>query len=308
MSSYDVVVPAFKVTRTIGATLESLLGQTVAPARIIVAEDGCPESSADVAEAYAGVEIMRFPHGGLTATHNRALEHVTAPYVAMVDSDDLWHPEAGRLLLDAIERTGAAAVSIDAERFVDGSAPAFDDPPEGATWSEVAYEALVRFNWLVKAGTLYRTEAVREAGGWREDLTITSDREIALRLMDHGGKIFRTAWRGLGFRVSPGGMSRNPERSLRDKLDLALPRLERLTDDQGELRRYARSVWFGTLARAADDRRDLRDVPPLTSLGVSTPRGQRALEALVRSPLRHAIAAGWRGWKTRRPQWAMPRR
>jgi hypothetical protein len=299
--SYEVVVPAFKVESTIAETLESLLGQSLAPERIIVADDASPDAAAQVAERYDGVDVLRFEHGGLAATQNKALEHVRAEFVAYVDADDVWHPEAGRMLVEALRDTGAVAASLGPDRFRDGTRPAFAEPPSGDS-RELSYEELVRQNVLIKAGTMYRTEALRAVQGWREELSITSDHDVALRLMDAGGRVRLLPWRGVGLRVVSTGMSRHPAKTMKDQLELTLPR----AGDRGSeaARRHARRVWLRALALAAEDRRDLRDVPALTELDVPAPAGQRPLELLCRSPLRHALGAGWRRWRSTRPGWA----
>jgi hypothetical protein len=295
---YEVVVPTYNVERTIAETLDSLADQQLPPARILIADDETPDSSPEIAARYPRVEVMRFPHSGLSGVQNRALPHVRADFVAYVDGDDVWHPETGRLLLAALESTDAAAVSVDAEPFPEGERPALADPPP-PVWSELAYEALVRRNWLRKSGTMYRTEAIRAIGGWREDFPITGDRDVALRLMESGRTIYTTRWRGIGLRVSPTSLHRDPEPTLTEQLRVAIPRFSDGLGGPAAARRHARTLWFRTLARAAHDRRDLRDVPTLTALGAEAPAGQRGLELLVRSPLRHGIAAGWRRWRAR---------
>jgi glycosyltransferase involved in cell wall biosynthesis len=291
-AGYEVVVPVHRVERTIAETLDSLSAQSVAPERILIADDASPDASVDIAARYAGTEILRFEHSGLSGVQNRALEHVRAECVAYVDADDVWHPETGRLLVAALRATDAAAVSMGPDRFPDGERPALDDPLP-PVWSEVGFEDLVRRNRLWKSGTMYRTAALQGVRGWREDLPITGDHDVALRLMEAGGTIFTTDWRGVGVRVSASSMSRNPV-ILREQLRVALPRLR-----DGDGAAHARTLWLRTLARAAEDGRDLRDVPALSELSDAAPRGQRALEALARSPLRGGAAAGWRAWKAR---------
>jgi hypothetical protein len=296
--NYEVVVPTYAVESTIGETLESLTAQVLPPARILIADDETPDSSVEIASRYPLVEILRFPHSGLSGVQNRALAHVRAEFVAFVDADDVWHPETGRVLQAALESTGAGAVSVHYDRFWEGGHPSFSNPSP-PVWSELAYEDLVRRNRVWKSGTMYRTDAIREAEGWREELPITGDRDIALRLMEAGHSIFTTPWRGLGLRVSPGSMSRNPAPTLAEQLRVVLPRFSNGMGGDQAARTHARTLWLRALARAAEDRRDLRDVPPLTELFGQPPAGQRGLEVLVRSPLRHGIAAGWRAWARR---------
>ena len=289
--SYEVVVPTYRVERTIAQTLESLVAQSLPPARILIADDASPDGSVAIAEGFEGVEVLHFEHSGLSGVQNRALEHVRTEFVAYVDADDVWHPDAGRQLSGILAATDAGVASLGADRFPDGTEPALDAPPP-AVWEELSFDALARRNPLFKAGTMYRTAALRQVGGWNEDLPITGDHDVALRIMEAGHSVFTTSWPGVGIRLSPQSMSRNPAPTLAEQLRVAAGRVP---DQAG----HARELWLWTLARAADDGRDLRDVPTLRELDEPAPRGQRALDAVVRSPLRGGIAAGWRAWKAR---------
>ena len=214
-----------------------------------------------------------------------------------MDADDLWHPETGAHLLAALRATDASAVSVDKDPFQDGGRPALTDPPP-PIWGQIGYRDLLRRNLLAKAGTMYTTEALRAVGGWREELPVTGDHDLALRLMESGRTIFTTPWQGLGYRVSASSMSRDPVPTLTQQLDVILPRFADM-GEQAAGRRLARMRWLNMLAQASHDRRDLRDVPALTDLTSEVPPTQKALELVVRSPLRHGLAAGWRTWRAR---------
>lgn len=295
--SYEVVVPTYNVEDTIAQTLTSLTAQSVPPERIMVADDESPDGSVEVAAAFPEVEVRHFPHSGLSGVQNKALAEVRADAVAFVDGDDVWHPEAGAQLLAALSGTDAAAASVSKEVFHDGSPPALDDPPP-AIWSQIEHRDLLHENILSKAGTMYRTAALQEIGGWREELPITGDHDVALRLLESGHPIYLSPWQGLGYRVSATSMSRDPTPTLTQQLEVVLPRFAQMDDRPGG-RRHARMIWLRTLALASHDHRDLNDVPPLTDLTPEVPRSQKGLELVVRSPLRHGLAAGWRAWRAR---------
>jgi glycosyltransferase involved in cell wall biosynthesis len=292
--NYEVVVPAYRVERTIADTLDSLVAQSLPPARILVADDETPDGSIEVAQRY-DVEVLRFPHSGLSGVQNRALEHVGAPLVAYVDADDVWHPDAGRELVEVLTATGAGAASLSAEPFEDGHQLVFGDR-RPVVWTALDRDVLVRGNTLLKSGTMYHTAALREVSGWRVELPICGDHDMGLRLLEVGHAVYRTDWRGVGQRLSPTSMIRDPGPTLAEQLQVAVPRLDDANGDSGS---YARKLWLQTLARAARDRRDLRQVPKLGDLMEAPPFGQAGLDTLVHSPLRHPLAAGWRAWRER---------
>lgn len=93
-----VVVPAYGVEDFIGATLDSLLAQTYTHWRAVVVDDGSPDRSGEIADAYAArdprITVLHTPNGGLGAARNRGTAVVEGDFLAFVDSDDVLPPDA----------------------------------------------------------------------------------------------------------------------------------------------------------------------------------------------------------------------
>jgi glycosyltransferase involved in cell wall biosynthesis len=66
------------------------------PARIIIADDGSQDETPSIARKleseFAFVTHLRLPHGGVSAARNGGIDASTAPYIAFLDSDDVWLP------------------------------------------------------------------------------------------------------------------------------------------------------------------------------------------------------------------------
>jgi glycosyltransferase involved in cell wall biosynthesis len=88
----SVVVPAFRAARTLGETLASIRAQTLAPAEILVVDDGSPDETAAVAAA-AGARVLRQANAGVAAATNAGIAATAGNLVALCDADDLWLPE-----------------------------------------------------------------------------------------------------------------------------------------------------------------------------------------------------------------------
>ena len=81
------------------------------------------------------VRVLRLPRPeGVSAARNLGLVHVTAPWVAFLDDDDVWAPSHLSAMLDAIrvseldpERVGlvfSGHLDVDADRHVTNVSPA----------------------------------------------------------------------------------------------------------------------------------------------------------------------------------------
>jgi glycosyltransferase involved in cell wall biosynthesis len=133
----------------VAAAVASALGQTLAPAEVIVVDDGSTDDSAARAEA-AGARVLRGPHRGVGHALNRGIAASTQPLVAFLDADDLWVP-------DKLERQREALGEHDA---VFGWVQEFSDLAVRCRTGPA----------LLKATMLIRREALQRVGPFDEDL------------------------------------------------------------------------------------------------------------------------------------------
>lgn len=93
----DVIIPVFNGARYLAEAVRSAARQTHAPSRIIIADDGSidetPVLARRLAAEFASVEYLPLQHLGLSATRNAGIRASDAPFVAFLDSDDVWLPE-----------------------------------------------------------------------------------------------------------------------------------------------------------------------------------------------------------------------
>lgn len=96
-----VIVPTYNRAHLIGATLDSILGQSYAPAEVIVVDDGSTDDTEAVLAAYASrVRYLRVSNSGPCKARNIGVAATTAPWVAFCDSDDLWRSDKLRRQVD----------------------------------------------------------------------------------------------------------------------------------------------------------------------------------------------------------------
>lgn len=110
-SDVGVVVTCYGYAALLPEALESALGQTWAPGRVLVVDDGSPDDTAGVAARYAdrGVEYLRRPNGGPGAARNSGARACDSKYVVFLDADDRLDP---RYLERTLPVLAAAAPDI----------------------------------------------------------------------------------------------------------------------------------------------------------------------------------------------------
>jgi glycosyltransferase involved in cell wall biosynthesis len=89
----SVIIPAFNSEEHISEAIASVLAQTLAPAQIIVIDDGSTDGTAACAAAYSRVELIRQENGGPGVARNAGLLRARGNWIAFLDSDDLWAPQ-----------------------------------------------------------------------------------------------------------------------------------------------------------------------------------------------------------------------
>lgn len=93
---FSVIMPAYNAEATIGASIESLLGQDFEDWEAIVLDDGSTDRTLEMArQAAKGDSRIRFfsqPNAGVGAARNAAASHAEGEFLGLLDSDDRYLP------------------------------------------------------------------------------------------------------------------------------------------------------------------------------------------------------------------------
>jgi glycosyltransferase involved in cell wall biosynthesis len=158
IETISVIIPVYNGARFLGEAIQSALGQTVAPAEIVVVDDGSTDGSRAVAAAFPGVRLVSKAHSGIAATLNAGVAHTTGRFLAFLDADDRWLPEKLARQMDALCSDPALAIVFGHCRRFRMTADA--QPGE---------EMLDVIPGISKAAMLVTREAFLQVGGFTED-------------------------------------------------------------------------------------------------------------------------------------------
>lgn len=92
----DVLMPAYNHGRYIAQAIESFLAQESIAARLLIGNDASTDDTLAISQRYAQqypdkILIISHPKNqGLIKNYKLLMEHSTAPYVAILESDDFW--------------------------------------------------------------------------------------------------------------------------------------------------------------------------------------------------------------------------
>ena len=114
MLTISIVVPCYKVEQYIDQCVTSLCEQTYKNIEIILVDDGSPDKTGEMCDAYAAKDsriiVIHKKNAGVSAARNDGLLAATGDYVIFVDSDDYIPVDACEKLVVSAEQTDADMV------------------------------------------------------------------------------------------------------------------------------------------------------------------------------------------------------
>lgn len=229
----SVIIPVYGTAPFVAEALDSVLSQTYRDYEIIVVNDGSPDSSVleEILVPYRDrITYIVQEHRGPAVARNTGVKASRAQYVAMLDSDDRWHPEylASQLsVLDAepiVDLVYPDAVRFTAEMI--GTTRYSDAYPVGG---EISFFRVLARKCQIYGGVTARRETLLQAGLYDEDLRSGEDLDLWLRILKAGGRIAYNDRVLAYYRIREGSLTSNDVPLARNVLKL-LDKLESKMD------------------------------------------------------------------------------
>ena len=205
----SVVIPAFNYGHFVGDAVDSALAQTYRDIEVIVVDDGSTDDTQRVLKRFGSrIRYVYQNNRGLSAARNTGIRLANGDWIALLDADDVWHPQKTEVQLSA----GQSVVDVG----LIGSLPADVLPP--ALDPSPAVRVLSVRDFLVSirtgpSGTLIRRACFDAVGLFDESLRSIEDRDMWLRIAARfpAVEIVSPCW---WYRPHQGQMSRHGARML----------------------------------------------------------------------------------------------
>ncbi len=194
--SVTFLVPAYNEENHIEDTIEALFNQNYPNDKvdIIAINDGSTDRTLERLKKYSDrITVLDKENTGKASSLNYALPHVDTELVACMDADSRPEPDflnkmVGYFSDNVTGVTPALKLKRDSTWI------------EKIQWTEYMFQIFLRkifaiFNVqyvLPGPGSLYRTDYLKETGGWDEE-TYTEDMEIAFRMFSDGKQLQNSA-------------------------------------------------------------------------------------------------------------------
>jgi glycosyltransferase involved in cell wall biosynthesis len=211
----SVVVAAYNGERFLNESLQSAFAQDYEPFEVVFVDDGSTDGTAEIAQSFP-VRYLRQENRGLPAARNAGLAVAKGELVAFLDDDDLLPPT--KLSVQAAclrEHPEVGCVLGRQEWIFDGvGQPSL---PRDPIFGEVGGIQLVT--------AMIRRRVLDELGGFDPSYRYAEDRDLFIRMREHGVEIAVLPDVVLRKRLHGSNMTMNrPDthpmlRSLREKLE-----------------------------------------------------------------------------------------
>jgi glycosyltransferase involved in cell wall biosynthesis len=222
-----VVIPAWNREREVAEAVASVRAQDRPPSEILVVDDGSTDGTAAAAER-AGARVIRQENRGVSAARNAGIRAATQPWIALLDSDDVWAPDrlsrqwAAHELAPDVDLLFSDHAVFDDSGVVVPSAIAARPPFERVEREELAPDvyrcsaaslarAMFGGNLLKPSTLLVRRGLLIDVGLFDPSFGHAEDRELGLRLLARTDAVL-VARPLVRYRVHEGGASADPLR------------------------------------------------------------------------------------------------
>ena len=182
------VIPSYNRADLIGATLRSVLSQTLPPYEVIVVDDGSTDGSTEVIAGFgAAVKLIRQANAGAGPARNAGFAASTGDILHFMDSDDLSSLNSYAVAAGAIEAGADMTYGPWLKTRFDGTR--LDPEPvaiqQGPVPGPVPVDLLVlSMQWVtVFQPCLFRRSLIERAGPYRTDLKPSEDTELLYRIL-----------------------------------------------------------------------------------------------------------------------------
>jgi glycosyltransferase involved in cell wall biosynthesis len=235
----SVVIPVYNAERYVEASVRSVLASDLSELEIVVVDDGSTDRSAEIVREIGDPRIVLIQvraSGGPARPRNIGIARARAPYVALLDADDLIKADKLSSATAALDRHPEAGLAFADFEKIDGDGRILESSviarirtfrelasePREDSWRLIPRTELERgllySNFIATSGVILRKSVLCDIGVFDETLVYCEDRDLWFRLAHRCSALYREQI-GHSYRVAPGSLTYKPTvRTARDRI------------------------------------------------------------------------------------------
>lgn len=207
----SVVIPAYNAARWLSVALDSISAQTFTNLEIIVIDDGSTDDTPRILRRHASCDsrlrVITRPNTGIVGALNDGLAAARGRYLARMDADDEAAPDRLALQLERFQADPVLVALGTAVTFMDSAGHSVQPCPRPLHHDDIERALLAGDGGaMIHPSVMFRTTALRIAGGYRPSAEHLEDLELYLRIT-RGGTLANLSRPLLRYRVHPASIN-----------------------------------------------------------------------------------------------------
>ncbi len=213
----SIIMPAYNAQKTLSASIESVLSQTYPYYELIIIDDASKDDTVSIAEAYASTDarvrvLKNAENSGVAVSRNRGIEEARYPWIALLDSDDLWYPEKLEKQMALAQAEGADILYCSYAMIDETGASAYSD---FVVTPRTDLKQMLVKNWIGCSTVLIRKESLGELRFTKD--FYHEDYALWLQLLQKGLTAAGNTEVLAAYRVSQGSRAYNKRHAARQR-------------------------------------------------------------------------------------------
>lgn len=190
----SIIIPCYNREAYISDAIDSCIRQTYSNIEIIVVDDGSTDNSVEIIQQYGKkVTLITQSNQGVSVARNTGLNQAKGKYVIMLDSDDWLSDDIVEKHLATHSKWPEIAISCTDSRSIDSNGQQSEIIP--SNWPDTPTTPTELFLLIpppFPACEMYKTDVMKELGGYFEDLKAFADSSLRLRIILNNHQVVRT--------------------------------------------------------------------------------------------------------------------
>jgi GT2 family glycosyltransferase len=186
----SVLMPVHNGEAYLSPAIDSILGQTFRDFEFIIVDDGSSDRSRDIIRDYARVDARIRPfyceHRGITVVLNQGVTAARGEFIARMDADDISLPERLAVQLRFLDENPSVVAVGCALDVIDPDGDSISVMRWPIEHEEIDRRLLIGQGGLPHPAAMIRRQALLAVGGYREQYQVAQDKDLWLRLAEHG--------------------------------------------------------------------------------------------------------------------------
>ena len=183
----SVIMPCYNAASYVEEAITCVLEQSYRNIELIVVDDGSTDGSDAIIEQLAAthpdrITVLHQTNSGPYAARNFGLAHAHGNYVAFLDADDTWHPDALAKLHGAMTETLADVAYCGWQNVGEAAANTQPHIPPNYAAADAAALFLKSCPWPIN-GVLIRRQLLDSLRGFSERYPTAMDYDLWLRML-----------------------------------------------------------------------------------------------------------------------------